>query len=97
MSMISGESKPKEELKLVREGSKTAILPLAVPSIACPGAVPAAVLRTESVRFDPMVRIWTTIVLISVLIVAMLLVLATRRVQRLIGDSVASIRSRVWA
>lgn len=95
MSMIFGESKPEEEVKLVREADQTAIFPLAVPSIAGPGAMLAAVLQTENDRFGFIEQVQTTIVMLVVLLLAMLLMLAAGRVQRLIGDSGACIVSRV--
>jgi len=42
MSMIFGESKPEQEVKLARSGNDTAVFPLSVPSIASPGAMLAA-------------------------------------------------------
>ena len=42
LSMIFGESKPEEELKLVASTQDQAVFPLAVPSIASPGAMLAA-------------------------------------------------------
>ncbi len=95
ISMIFGESKPEEEVKLVREAHETAIFPLAVPSIAGPGAMLAAVLQTENQRFGLVEQVQTTAVMFSVLLIAMLLMLASSHVQRLIGDSGASIISRV--
>ncbi len=95
ISMIFGESKPEEEIKMVREADETAVFPLAVPSIAGPGAMLAAVLQTENQRFGLIDQVQTTVVMFSVLIVAMLLMLASSRVQRLIGESGASIISRV--
>ena len=50
--MIFGESKPDEEVKLATSGGETAIFPLAVPSIAGPGAMLAAVLLTENSRYN---------------------------------------------
>ena len=48
LTMIFGDSKPEEEIKLLDKSHKeTAIFPLAVPSIASPGAILAAVLLTE--------------------------------------------------
>jgi multiple antibiotic resistance protein len=47
LSMIFGESKPEQEVKLTTNGNETAIFPLAVPSIAGSGAMLAAVLMTE--------------------------------------------------
>ena len=39
LTMIFGDSKPEEELKMATNASDTAIFPLAVPSIASPGAM----------------------------------------------------------
>ncbi len=53
LNMIFGDSKPDEEIQLLKASHKeTAIFPLAVPSIASPGAMLAAVLLTK-IRFIP--------------------------------------------
>ena len=52
LTMIFGESKPDEELRLAADHHETAIFPLAVPSIASPGAMLAAVLLTENSRYS---------------------------------------------
>lgn len=95
LTMIFGESKPEEEVKLAKCGRETAIFPLAVPSIASPGAMLAAVLLTDNSRFNVWQQAQTAMVMLSVLLVAMLLMLVASRVHRLIGDSGASIISRV--
>jgi multiple antibiotic resistance protein len=94
MSMIFGESKPEQELKLV-SGRETAIFPLAVPSIAGPGAMLAAVMQTENSRFDLAQQAQISLTMLAVLLVAMLLMLAASWVHRVIGDSGASVVSRV--
>ena len=43
MNMIFGDSKPEEEIQLVKNSNETAIFPLAIPSIAGPGAILAVV------------------------------------------------------
>lgn len=48
LSMIFGESKPEEEIKSVRDSTEAAIFPLAIPSIASPGAMLGAVLMTRN-------------------------------------------------
>ena len=49
LNMIFGDGKPNEEIKLLQDSHKeTAIFPLAVPSIASPGAMLAAVLLTKN-------------------------------------------------
>jgi len=95
LTMIFGEGKPEEEIKMVRKSSETAVFPLAVPSIASPGAMLAAVLLTENHRFSLLEQAITATSMICVLLVAMILMLAASKVHRLIGDSGASIISRV--
>jgi len=50
LTMIFGESKPGADTRLAEGRTETAIFPLAVPSIASPGAMLAAVLLTENER-----------------------------------------------
>lgn len=95
LSMIFGESKPEEEVKLVRRGMETAIFPLAVPSIASPGAMLAAVLLTENSRHSIAEQAVIAVVMLSVLVVTWLLMNASTMIYRFIGDSGASIISRV--
>jgi len=95
LTMIFGESKPEEEIQLVKCGNETAVFPLAVPSIASPGAMLAAVLQTENNRFTLTEQFQTAAMMCAVLLVALLLMLASNLVHRLIGDSGASIVSRV--
>lgn len=95
LSMIFGVSKPEEEARLVTDHRETAIFPLAVPSIASPGAMLAAVLLTENARFDLWQQVQTVLVMISVLIVTLLLMLAASLIHRFIGNAGASVISRV--
>jgi multiple antibiotic resistance protein len=95
LSMIFGESKPEHEIKLAASGTETAIFPLAVPSIAGPGAMLAAVLLTENARHTISEQAQVTVTMLAVLLVGYLLMLAASWIQRLIGDSGASVVSRV--
>ncbi len=95
LSMIFGESKPEAELKLAGRERETAVFPLAVPSIASPGAMLAAVLLTENNRFNIWQQAQTTLIMLLVLLVVLLLLLAASWVHRFIGSSGASIISRV--
>jgi len=47
INMIFGSSKPEEEIELIKDGNETAVFPLAIPSIASPGAILAVVLLSE--------------------------------------------------
>jgi multiple antibiotic resistance protein len=95
LSMIFGESKPEEETRLAEKHHETAIFPLAVPSIAGPGAMLAAVLMTEHARVDIWHRIQISSVMLSVVFVTLLLMLMASGIHRLIGDAGASVVSRV--
>jgi multiple antibiotic resistance protein len=95
LSMIFGESKPEHELKLVKSGTETAIFPLAVPSIASPGAMLAAVLLTENARYSIWQQTQITATMLAVLLLVYLLMLAASWIHRFIGDSGASVISRV--
>jgi len=95
LTMIFGNSKPETEIQMTTKASAVAIFPLAMPSIASPGAILAAVLQTENEQFGIMEQLITTGVMISVLIITLILMLLASPVQRLIGDAGASIISRV--
>ena len=95
LTMIFGESKPDAELKMVEKASETAIFPLAIPSIASPGAMLAAVLLTENHRFSFVEQTVTVLALFLVLVVVLVFMLAAGFIHRFIGNSGASIISRV--
>ncbi len=95
MTMIFGESKPESELKMVNAGQETAVFPLAVPSIAGPGAMLAAVMQTENAHHSIAEQTQAAGAMLLVLLVVMLLMLAAGYVHRLIGNSGASVISRV--
>lgn len=95
LSMIFGESKPEEEVRLVENHHDTAIYPLAVPSIAGPGAMLAAVLMTENGRFNLWEQAQTVAVMLFVLVIVYVLMLLAGQINKLIGSSGASVVSRV--
>ena len=95
ITMIFGDSKPDEEVGMVRDHSETAIFPLAVPSLASPGAMLAAVLLTENSSFSLLEQLQTAGVMISVLLIAFIFMLAASWIHRFIGNSGASIISKV--
>ena len=95
LTMIFGESKPEEEVEMVANVEDTAIYPLAVPSIASPGAMLAAVLMTDNSRYNYFEQVQTTLVMLLVLGIVLILMLAASRIHRLIGTSGLSVISRV--
>ncbi|MBN8430463.1 MULTISPECIES: MarC family protein [Microbulbifer] len=95
LTMIFGEGKPEHEVEIIRGGHETAIFPLAVPSIASPGAMLAAVVLTDNHRFDPIHQVNTATAMLAVLGIVLALLLTANWIHRWIGDAGASIVSRV--
>jgi multiple antibiotic resistance protein len=96
LTMIFGPSKPQSEMKEGVAGDHdVAIFPLAVPSIAGPGAMLAVVLLTDNHRYSLSEQAQTTMVMFVVLAVTLALLLLANPIHRLIRESGASIVSRV--
>ena len=95
LTMIFGEGKPESEIKSMRDSTETAIFPLAIPSIASPGAMLGAVLMTRNEEFTWVEQAITSSVMLAVLVLVLVLLLLARYVHKIIGDSGASIISRV--
>ncbi len=96
LTMIFGESKPQQEEQLeIEQGSDCAVFPLAMPSIASPGAMLAAVVLTDNDHFDLYNQLITASAMISVLLITLLLLLSASWILRIIGKSGAGIISRV--
>jgi multiple antibiotic resistance protein len=95
MSMIFGESKPESEINTITEVNEKAIFPLAIPSIASPGAMLAVVLLTKNEDHPISEQAITSLVMLSVLIIVVVFLLMASKIQKLIGESGASLISRI--
>ena len=98
LTMIFGTSKPEEETEQVENsppGNSPAVFPLAVPSLASPGAMLAIVLLTDNNRFSVPEQTATAGIMVLVLLIAYGFMLAAAPIVKLIGLSGAAIVSRV--
>ena len=103
LTMIFGEPKQETELhagdldesRPKQERPSPAVFPLAVPSLASPGAMLAIVLLTDNNEFAVLDQAITAAVMVSVLLVAYACMLLADPIIRLIGNSGAAIVSRV--
>lgn len=95
LTMIFGESKPENEIKMQTNIHELAVYPLAVPSIASPGAMMAIVLLTDNHRFNFFEQSITAGIMVLVLFITYVLLMLANRIQHLIGNSGAAIISRV--
>ena len=78
-----------------KDHRETAIFPLAVPSIASPGAMLAAVLLTENTLFSLWEQTQTVLVMLSVIVLVYILMLLAGWINKIIGSSGASVVSRI--
>ena len=91
LSMIFGESKPQAEIdEAESEDLSGAVFPLAMPSIASPGAILAVVILTDNHRIAVTDQAITAALLLGVLGLTFVLLLLASRIHRLIGDTGAS-------
>ncbi len=102
LTMIFGESKPERDQRHVEEEAAAdphkpnpAIFPLAVPSLASPGAMLAIVILTDNSRFSVADQGVTALVMLVVLAFAFVLMLLADPIIRLIGNAGSAIISRV--
>ncbi|GGY12725.1 MarC family protein [Paludibacterium paludis] len=94
LTMIFGAGKPESEQSMP-SAADVAVFPLAVPSIASPGAMLAVVLLTDNHRFAPAQQAVTALLMLLVLFATYGLLVSASRLHRHIGDIGASVVSRV--
>ncbi|WP_420587154.1 MarC family protein [Ruegeria sp.] len=100
LTMIFGESKQvveqhEAEEEISANRPNPAIFPLAVPSLASPGAMLAIVILTDNNRYSVADQGITALVMLSVILISFVLMLLADPIIRLIRHSGAAIISRV--
>lgn len=96
LTMIFGESKPSREIEEAeRDHMAGAVFPLAMPSIASPGAMLAIVVLTDNHTESLQEQAITAGLLVLVLALTLVLLLSASVIHRTIGNSGASVISRV--
>ncbi|WP_430816838.1 MarC family protein [Carboxylicivirga sp. RSCT41] len=95
LTMIFGEGKPESEKNLIKDYKKVTIFPVAVPSIASPGAIMAVVLLTDNHVYTLGQQITTIALLLIVIILTCILLLASNFIQKKIGESGIIVISKV--
>jgi multiple antibiotic resistance protein len=95
-TMIFGDGKPATEQKQF-DGtiSHLAVFPLAMPSLASPGAMLSVVMLTDNHRYSIEQQAVTAGMMVAVMLCSLALLLLASPIQRVIGTAGASIISRV--
>jgi multiple antibiotic resistance protein len=93
---IIGDGKPATEQKQFDGNiSHLAVFPLAMPSLASPGAMLSVVMLTDNHRYSLEQQAVTAVMMATVMICTLALLLLANPIQRVIGTAGASIISRV--
>ena len=95
LNMVFGSSKPEEEIAMLRPGKETAVFPLAMPSIASPGAMLAVVLLTDNSRHSILDQALTGLVMTTILFITYLNMRFSTKIVKIIGNSGAIVISKV--
>lgn len=96
MTMIFGDSKPLREIEEAeRDHLAGAVFPLAIPSIASPGAMLAIVILTDNHTETLIEQTVTGALLLAILALTFVLPLGATFVHKIIGNTGASVISRV--
>lgn len=96
LDMLFGQSKPASEIEMAeRDDLSGAVFPLAMPSIASPGAILAVVILTDNHKTSLTDQAITGGVLLFILVLTFILLFLAARIQKIIGNTGASVISRI--
>lgn len=95
LTMIFGEGKPANEIHSIKDYKHVTIFPIAIPSIASPGAIMAVVLLTDNHIYSVADQIVTSALVFVVICITMLLLLMANLVQKSIGEYGITVISKV--
>ena len=96
LTMIFGDSKPDAEIaEAAKDPLAGAVFPLAMPSIASPGAMLAVVVLTENDSNSSLEQAITAGLLFAVMAVTLGFLLVAERLKRVLGSTGANVISRV--
>ena len=95
LTMIFGEGKPESEKHLITDYKHVTIFPVAIPSIASPGAIMAVVLMTDNNLYSFEQQTITTLLVLVVIVLTALLLLAANKVKDAVGEYGITIVSKI--
>lgn len=95
LTMIFGEGKPTSEKHMITDYKHVTIFPVAIPSIASPGAIMAVVLLTDNNVYGLQQQAVTTALVALVVLITMVILLTASVVQKRIGEYGITVISKV--
>ncbi len=95
LTMVFGGGKPAEEKQLIKDYNHVTVFPIAIPSIASPGAILAVVLLTDNHIYNLSQQFQTSIAVIMVVITTCILLLTASKIQEKIGETGIIVISKI--
>ncbi|MEP3836282.1 MAG: MarC family protein [Algibacter sp.] len=95
LTMIFGDGKPEEEKSQITDYKHVTIFPIAIPSIASPGAIMAVVLLTDNHIKTFQQQTTTTLLVLFVTGITCLILLTANHLQKRIGSYGITVISKI--
>lgn len=95
LTMIFGDGKPEREKNRITDYRHVTVFPLAIPSIASPGAIMAVVILTDNNLYSLEQQAITTFLVLVVIFLTALILLIANKVQKIIGDYGITVISKI--
>mgnify|MGYP003630240950 FL=1 len=95
LTMIFGDGKPENEKNKITDYKHVAIFPIAIPSIASPGAIMAVVLMTNNNLYTIQQQALTTVLVLIVVVITCVLLLIANVVQQRVGEYGITVISKI--
>ena len=95
LTMIFGDGKPDEEKNGITDYKHVTIFPIAIPSIASPGAIMSDVLLTDNHLYSIQEQLITTVLVLIVIGLTCLILLGANRLQQRIGNYGITVISKI--
>lgn len=95
LTMIFGDGKPEQEKNRITDYKHVTIFPIAIPSIASPGAIMAVVLLTDNHLYSIKEQIVTTVLVLFVIGLTCLILLGANNLQKRIGNYGITVISKI--
>ncbi len=95
LTMIFGEGKPESEIHHIKDYKHVTIFPVAVPSIASPGAIMAVVIATDNHIYSFEQQIITALLVVVIIAITIVLLLSANLIKKKIGEYGITIISKI--
>lgn len=95
LTMIFGDGKPELEKNRITDYKHVTIFPIAIPSMASPGAIMAVVLMTDNHLYTIQQQVITTAIVLLVIGITCIILLGANLLQKRIGNYGITVISKI--